>query len=241
MEAATIMSGNGIAELIANGQLRTVFHPVVDLRSLQVIGYEALSRFPDHGARPPSEWFAEAAATGMREQLEVAAISTAVRSAEPLPTDTFLALNCSPSTATSVDLARLVAPVPLERLVLDIAEDAAVAEFAEVGELIEALRKQGVRIALDDTGAGFVSLRHMVGVRPDFIKIGLEITRNVDTEVTNQAFASALCAFGERMGASTIAEGIETEPELAMLANLGVAAGQGYLFGVPQPAEAFAV
>jgi EAL domain-containing protein (putative c-di-GMP-specific phosphodiesterase class I) len=233
------MSATGIRELIASGDIRTVFHAVVDLRTREVIGYEALSRFPDEGARPPSAWFAEAAEAGMREQLELAAISTAVRACVPLPATTFLALNCSPSTVAGVDLGAVVAPVPLERLVLDIAEDAAVAEFLEVGDLIESLRTKGVRIALDDTGAGFVSLRHMLGVRPDFIKIGLEITRHIDTQVTNQAFASALCAFADRIGAGTIAEGIETGAELSMLANLGVDAGQGYLFGVPKPAEAF--
>ena len=233
------MSGGRIEELIAHGELRTVFHPVVDLLSREVIGYEALSRFPDAETRSPSAWFAEAAHAGLRQQLEAAAIRTAAKSCAPLPTDTFLGLNCSPTTVARGDLRALVDPIPLDRLVIDIAEDAAVAEFPEVGDAIETLRLQGVRIALDDTGVGFVSLRHMVGVRPDYIKIGLEITRRVDSEVTNQAFASALCAFSARIGASTIAEGIETEAELEALASLGVHAGQGYLFGVPQPAEAF--
>jgi EAL domain-containing protein (putative c-di-GMP-specific phosphodiesterase class I) len=234
------MSRTRIEGLIASGGLRTVFHPVVRLVSRDIIGFEALSRFPDEGERPPSAWFAEAVEAGMRSELEAAAIATAVRSSWPLPAHAFVALNGSPRTVVEGELRKLVGPLRLDRVVLDIAEDAAVDEYPEFGPAIEALRRDGLRIALDDTGAGFVSLRHVVGVRPDYIKIGLEVTRGIDKDVANQAFASALCAVAARIGAVTIAEGIETDSELVMLASLGVYAGQGYLFGMPASAETFA-
>lgn len=229
-----------IGELLEGGGIRAVFHPVVELSSRRAIGFEALARFPDEGARPPSAWFADAAVAGLRSELEVAALRAAVRSSAPLPRDTFVALNLSPRTAVEADLRSLLAPLPFERVVLDINEGAAADEFEEFGEAIGDLRRQGLRIALDDTGEGFVSLRHVVGISPDLIKIGLEIIRDVDTSISNQAVASALCAFASRMGATTVAEGIETEAELRELVALGVEIGQGYLFGRPQPAEHFA-
>jgi EAL domain-containing protein (putative c-di-GMP-specific phosphodiesterase class I) len=229
-----------IEELLAGGGLRTVFHPVIKLATRRLIGYEALARFPDKGARPPNEWFADAVKAGLRTELEVAAIRLAVEARITLPPGPFLALNISPRTAVDVDLHEVVAPIPLSEIVLDINEDTMVDEFEEFGHAIEDLRSEGLRVALDDTGAGFVSLRHVVGLRPDFIKIGIEICRDVDTQVPNQAVASALCAFASRMGALTVAEGIETEAELEVLVGLGVDTGQGYLFGHPQPAESFA-
>jgi EAL domain-containing protein (putative c-di-GMP-specific phosphodiesterase class I) len=229
-----------IEELLGGGGLRAVFHPVIKLATRRLIGYEALARFPDKGARPPNEWFADAATAGLRSELEVAAIRTAVEARSMLPPGPFLALNVSPRTAVEADLRGALGAVPLKEIVLDINEDIVVDEFEEFGHAIDDLRAEGLRVALDDTGEGFVSLRHVVGLRPDFIKIGLEICRDIDTLVPNQAVASALCAFARRMGAQTVAEGIETEAELEELVHLGVDTGQGYLFGHPQPAEHFA-
>jgi EAL domain-containing protein (putative c-di-GMP-specific phosphodiesterase class I) len=228
-----------IEELLASGGLRTVFHPVIELVTRDAVGYEALARFPDKGARPPSAWFADAVAAGMRADLEMAAIRAAVDAAKILPEHAFLAFNVSPHTALERDLREVLGSIPLSRVVLDITEHA-VDEFESLGTGLEEMRKEGLRIALDDTGAGFMSLRDVVGVRPDLIKIGLEICRGIDTNIANQAVASALCAFAKRMGTLTIAEGIETEEELKELIGLGVDAGQGYLFGWPQPAESFA-
>lgn len=225
-----------IEELLAGNELRIVFQPLVDLATGRTIGHEALARFPDKGATSPTQWFVDATAAGLRTELEAAAITLAVASAVNLPSDTFLALNASPSTAIAVDLRSVLEPIGLARVILEITELAAVVEFPKIERAIEDLRRDGLRIALDDTGAGYVSLRHVIGVRPDLIKIDMNITRSVDSDVTNQAVASALCSFADRMGALVVAEGIETEAEREMLLSLGVVAGQGYLFGHPAPA-----
>jgi EAL domain-containing protein (putative c-di-GMP-specific phosphodiesterase class I) len=229
-----------IQELLDSGDLRVVFHPLIKLATRRLMGYEALARFTDKGARPPNEWFADAALAGMRTELEIAAIRVAILERTKLPPGPFLALNISPRTAVEAGLRAVLGSVPLSEVVLDINEDTMVDEFEEFGHAIDDLRSEGLRVALDDTGAGFVSLRHVVGLRPDFIKIGLEICRDIDKQVPNQAVASALCAFAQRMGAQTVAEGIETESELDVLVGLGVDLGQGYIFGRPQPAEYFA-
>jgi EAL domain-containing protein (putative c-di-GMP-specific phosphodiesterase class I) len=242
--AATVerVAATGTAELEAllrDHSLRIVFHPVIDLETLQTIGFEALARFPDDGARSPATWFADAEAAGMIAELEIEAIRTAVSDASVLPADAFISLNASPSTAASALLREALGGIALSRIVLEIKEGAVVEGFLEFQAAIDALRADGVRIALDDAGTGFVSLRHVMGVRPDFIKIDNDITRDIDTEVTNQAVALALHAFAQRSGSTTIAEGIETEAELAMLKSFGVPLGQGYHFGRPQSAESF--
>jgi EAL domain-containing protein (putative c-di-GMP-specific phosphodiesterase class I) len=229
-----------IERLLASEGLRVVFQPVVTLSSGEPIGYEALARFPDEGHRPAAAWFADAERTGMRSELEMAAVRAAVAAGGGLPRGRFLAFNISPRTAAERDLRVALAPLPLDEVVLDVNEDTAVDEYEKYGHAIEELRQDGVRVALDDAGVGFVSLRYVIDVRPDLIKIGIDICRNIDALVPNQALASAICAFAERMGARTVAEGVETAAELEQLLRLGVEAGQGYLFGRPQPAETFA-
>lgn len=238
------MTDNGetrerVERLLASGGLRAVFQPVVMLATGEPIGFEALARFPDEGHRPAGAWFLDAERAGLRGELEIAAIRAAVAARAVLPRGKFVAFNLSPRTATEQDLREVLASVSLDEVVLDVNEDTAVDEYEKYGHAIEDLRQEGVRVALDDTGVGFVSLRYVIDVRPDLIKIGMDICRNIDALVPNQALASAICAFAERMGARTVAEGVETSAELEQLLRLGVEAGQGYLFGRPQPAESF--
>jgi EAL domain-containing protein (putative c-di-GMP-specific phosphodiesterase class I) len=228
-----------VERLLGYGGLRVVFHPVVRLATREPIGFEALARFPDEGRRPAAAWFADAERAGLRSELEIAAVRTAVAARAALPPGLFIAFNLSPRTAAERDLREALASVPLDEVVLDVNEDTAVDEYEVYGHAVEELRRDGVRVALDDTGVGFVSLRYVIGVHPDLIKIGMDICRNIDALVPSQALASAICAFAERMGAQTVAEGVETEAELEELVRLGVESGQGYLFGRPQPAESF--
>ncbi|HLI44316.1 MAG TPA: EAL domain-containing protein, partial [Acidimicrobiales bacterium] len=97
------------------------------------------------------------------------------------------------------------------------------------------LRDSGVRVALDDTGSGLVSLRQLLDIQADIIKIDTDVVRGIDTDVTKQAIAFALKSLAERSGAVSLAEGVETEEEAEMLESLGIEAAQGYLFGRPAP------
>jgi EAL domain-containing protein (putative c-di-GMP-specific phosphodiesterase class I) len=211
-----------------------VFQPIVDLETGEVVGAEALSRFDDPEARTPDLVFADAAAVGMQLDLETAAIRDAVALIAQLPEDAYLSVNCSHRTAMwpgLPDLLRDQGP----RLVLEITEHERVEDYDALTAQLEALREAGTRLAIDDAGAGFASLRHALRLAPDLIKADMSIVRGVDTDDGRRALASALVSFAKQMGMTIVAEGIETEGELTTLREIGVRYGQGFFLGEPAP------
>jgi len=91
------------------------------------------------------------------------------------------------------------------------------------------------RLAVDDAGAGYSGLRHILELRPQFVKLDLSLVRHVDTDPARQAMVAGMAHFARNSGCELIAEGIETEEELNELIRLGINLGQGYLFGKPGP------
>jgi EAL domain-containing protein (putative c-di-GMP-specific phosphodiesterase class I) len=100
---------------------------------------------------------------------------------------------------------------------------------------LDALGDRGVRLTVDDAGAGFASLRHTLQLSPDFIKLDISLIRGIDADRRRQALATGLIGFADELGAAIIAEGIETQAELETLRNLGVRYGQGYFLANPGP------
>ncbi len=223
-----------VEDLPSDGSIRVVFQPIVDLATTKVIGYEALARFPGDSAVSPRTWFAEAAEVGLLLEIEMTAIRTALAHLERLPHEAFISLNVSPTTAGSEELRDVLGEVDPKRVVLEITENAAAGDFDEVSEAVGALRATGVRIALDDTGSGSVSFNSLFDVHADIIKIDIDVTRGIESDPMKEAMAAALKALADRLGAMSLAEGIETEEELNLLRGVGVQAGQGYLFGRPE-------
>ncbi|NAZ74702.1 EAL domain-containing protein [Kineococcus sp. T13] len=224
-------------DLDAAGGPRVVYQPIVDLLSAEHVGAEALSRFPA-GTPAPDRWFAEAAEVGYGEDLELRAVANALRGLPRLPG--FLTVNLSPATLTSPALARLLEGVPLERLVVEITEHAAIEDYAALLATLEPLRRNGLRVAVDDTGAGYASLRHVLAILPDFIKLDISLVRGIDADPSRRALAAGLVTFAASTGARIVAEGIETPAELAALRGLGVQLGQGYHLARPAPLPAAA-
>ncbi len=224
-----------VEELPADGSIRVVFQPIVDLATTKVIGYEALARFPGDSNVSPRTWFAEAAEVGLLIEIEMTAIRAALAHLERLPKDSFISVNVSPSTAGSEELRDALGSVDPRRVVLEITENAAAEVDEEVGEAVGALRATGVRIALDDTGSGSVSFTSLFDVHADIIKIDIDVIHGIASDPVKEAMAAALKALADRLGAMSLAEGIETEEELNLLRGVGVQAGQGYLFGRPAP------
>ncbi len=223
-------------ELPADGSIRIVFQPIVDLATTKVIGYEALARFPGDSSVSPRTWFAEAAEVGLLLEIEMTAIRAALAHLERLPAEAFISVNLSPETAGSDELRDVLGGVDPKRVVLEINEDAAAGDYEEVSEAVGALRATGVRIALDDAGSGSVSFSGLFDVHADIIKIDIDVTHGIASDPMKEAMASALKVLADRLGAMSLAEGIETEEELNLLRGVGVQAGQGYLFGRPEPA-----
>ena len=163
-----------VEELPAEGSIHVVFQPIVDLATTEVIGYEALARFPGDPSVSPRTWFAEAAEVGLLLEVEMAAITSgAGRARSDCRQDAFVSVNVSPSTAGSEELRDVLGSVDPTRVVLEITENAAAGGYEEVSEAVGALRATGVRIALDDTGSGSVSFTSLFDVHADIIKIDI--------------------------------------------------------------------
>ncbi len=212
-----------------------VYQPIVELETRTVVGFEALTRFTMPPERPPDAWFKEAAAVGLGVELELVVVESALRSLRRLPVDTYLSLNVSHRAALSQELVTLLRPRDPERIVVEITEHERVDDYEDLGTALGLLRKLGVRVAIDDAGAGFASLRHILDIRPDVIKLDVGLTRGIDVDAGRRALAAALISFGDQMGVQIVAEGIETTEELEILRGLGARYGQGYYLGRPGP------
>jgi PAS domain S-box-containing protein len=222
-----------IGRVIDHGMVRTVFQPIVDLEHSRVVGFEALTRFPGEPARP-DQWFADATAVGLGVALEVHAARTAVAAMPKLPDSTYLSVNLSPTALMSVDLDEL-APSDPTRLVIELTEHARVGDYQELRTAVQRLRSAGVRIAVDDAGAGFASFRHILELGPDIVKVDLSISQGIHDDPARQALVGGMAELAHQSGATLVAEGVEDPRDLDRLSILGVSVFQGYLFGRPSP------
>lgn len=209
------------------------YQPIHTLSPFALVGFEALCRFTPEPYRSPDKWFDAAHAAGVGVELEIAVMREALAALPQLPPHCFISVNASPPSILSGALPREFDGLPQDRLILEVTEHAPVADYAALRDALAPIRAAGVRLAIDDAGAGYSSLQHILELRPDIIKLDMGLVRGVDTDMAKRALASALCLFAKETGAQIVAEGIETASELAALENLGVCKGQGYLLGKP--------
>lgn len=226
-----------IESVLADEGLHIVYQPIVSLLSGETCGVEALARFEVEPRRGPDVWFAEAAEVGLGVDLEMEAVRLALAGLPQLPPNVFLSVNLSPATLVAPELREVLRTAPLDRFVVEITEHAPVEEYDALAEPLAELRARGGRLAVDDVGAGFASLRHILRLEPDVIKLDISLTRHVDSNVGVRAVATALIAFASELGISVISEGIESIQELDALRALGVTTGQGYYLGRPVPID----
>jgi EAL domain-containing protein (putative c-di-GMP-specific phosphodiesterase class I) len=147
----------------------------------------------------------------------------------------YLSLNATADTIQSEEFRATLNDVPAERIVLELTEHAPVHDYRGLETVIERLRSKGLRVAVDDAGAGFSSLRHILNLQPDVIKLDIALIRGIDRDPARQALGRALLNFAsEAYGASIVAEGIETNAELETLRDLGCPCGQGFYLGRPE-------
>lgn len=224
-----------IRSLLDRGTLPIIFQPIADLRNGEVVGVEALSRFPGMPEQVPAKWFAEAASVGLGVELEILAVRQAVEILGELPEPVYLSVNVSPAAAMSPQLVQALVGVPLHRLVLEITEHAQVVDYEALNAALRRLRSQGVRLAVDDAGSGFSSLRHILRMSPDIIKLDISLTHGIDNDSVLRALGYALSSFASAIDAAVIAEGVETEREVHALRFLQVAYGQGFYLRRPGP------
>jgi EAL domain-containing protein (putative c-di-GMP-specific phosphodiesterase class I) len=227
---------DSIRKILETGALSVVYQPICHVSGQRIAGVEALSRFATVPRRSPDLWFNEAAGIGMAQTLEVAAIRMALQALQQLPEDLYVSINASPDVVLSGVLSAELVGMPCERIVLEITEHALVTRYEDLLAALSPLRSAGVRIAVDDAGAGHSSLRHILQLAPDIIKLDVSLTRHIDTDTARRALAAALAEFARETGAKIVAEGIETLGELATLTRIGIPLAQGYLLGLPMTA-----
>ena len=223
-----------IRSVLEHGGLEIVFQPIVDLGSRAVVGHEALSRFAPSPKRGPAEWFAEAHDVGLGVELELFAIRMACERSRRLPRVSFMAVNVSPVTAVRPDLLELLDCAHVDHVVLEVTEHAPVEDYPRFRVAVGRMREHGARLAIDDAGAGFASLRHILELNAELIKLDGSLTHSLEADPRRRSLAAALIEFGRESGAAVLAEHIESELQLCELRRLGVTYGQGYHLGRPQ-------
>ena len=206
-----------------------VFQPIIDLETGRAVGYEALTRF--HNGIRPDLVFAEAQAIGIGAELEMATIAAVLEQAGRLPSEAWVSVNVSPTTICD-DRFRLQLEGYEGLLVLELTEHDRVDDYERVRRCV-AQFAGSVWLSVDDAGSGFASLQHILELDPDYIKLDRSWVTGIDHDVARQALVAGLGHFSDRFGCTLIAEGIETEDELATLRQLAAPLGQGFLLGVP--------
>lgn len=245
-----------IAAILASGTgLRIVFQPIVDLRTMATVGYEALARFPSPRrdrlatAAPevldsnglgvgPALWFAQASVLGLLQPLEALAARLALARLCDVPEGRYVAVNVSPSTVLMPGFLDLLCEHDLRRVVLEITEtEPEPSDYAPLLAALTPLRANGagvgMRVAVDDVGAG-ASMAHVLALAADVVKIDVSVVRNLDTDLARRALTLGFANFAAITGAAVVAEGVETAGELTALRGLRVAFGQGFLLGRPK-------
>ena len=222
-----------IERIIAEGAFSPVFQPIVRLAAGEPIGYEALTRFAD--GSPPEGRFADADTIGLGIELETAALGSALDAARALPAGLMLSLNVSPSFVLKNETLTELLGGATRPLVLELTEREAIDDYVAFREAISGL---GVPVdwAVDDAGAGYASLRHIIELRPRYVKLDRGLVTGINADPIRQALVAGMLHFATSIGLEIIAEGVETEAERLTLQKLGVALGQGYLFARPGPA-----
>ncbi|HXR27018.1 MAG TPA: EAL domain-containing protein [Candidatus Baltobacteraceae bacterium] len=221
-----------LSAVLAERAFTPVFQPIVALDTGATVAYEALTRFHD-GTRPDRR-FADAAALGRGSELELACLEAAIEASGALPPAAWLSLNASPALVLDGGRLRRVLARASRRIVLEVTEHVPIEDYRVFRKAIRALGRD-IRLAVDDAGAGFASFRHIVELRPDFVKIDMGLVHAIERDSARQALVAGMVYFAATSRCGLIAEGIETSAEREVLRRLKVDLGQGFLYGRPAP------
>ena len=229
-------SAADLDELIARSGVHAQFQPVVDLARAGVVGYEALARF-DSPQRNPLPWFEAAREHGRLDELEALALRSGLEARAILPVNTFLTVNIGPVVLESPPVQQVWADFPsLSGVIIELTEHERIDSYASLEPALDRLRSAGALLAIDDAGAGYSGLQHVLSLRPDVIKLDRSLVEGLDRDEAKRALVEMLGTLAGRLDAWLLAEGIETGEELDVLVRLGVPLAQGYFLGRPGPA-----
>jgi EAL domain-containing protein (putative c-di-GMP-specific phosphodiesterase class I) len=226
-----------VRDALVGSELSCAVQPVIRLSDGRLDSAEALARFSGLPRRGPDVWFAEAHSVGLGIELETLAVRRAVQVLDAMPELPSIGINVTPRMLLSGELQRLLGERSGERITIELTEHLAVDDYPAARAVVHELRSLGVRLAIDDVGAGYSSFRHVVELEPDSIKLDRSFIAGFESRRVWAEMAQALVDVAHKMGAKLVAEGIETEAQLVIARRLGVDLGQGYLFARPGPPE----
>ena len=224
------------AELLRTEDLTIAFQPIIEVETGRIVGVEALSRFSSRPKDTPDVVFAEASDAGLGLELELLAVRRALLESRLLDASLYVAMNVSPAVLANPAFtdALQASGVDLTRVVVEVTEHASVTDYSLLERPRQRLRDLGARVVDGEPGAGYSSLRHIVSLSPDIIKIDRALVADVDTDRARRALVMAVVVYALEIGTTmVVAEGVETAEELDTLRSLGVDAAQGYLTGRP--------
>jgi EAL domain-containing protein (putative c-di-GMP-specific phosphodiesterase class I) len=210
-----------------------VLQPIVDVTSGRPVLYEGLMRF--RSSYTPAQWFDVATRSGLTTELELAAARSVLDLLRVgrVPDGATVSVNLSPATVVAADLATLLAGLDPGRVVLEVTEHHEVHDYEALRVALAPWRARGLRLAVDDAGAGYASLKHVLLCAPDLVKLDMALVRGIGGDRVRQALVRAVLGFCCEAGMTVVAEGVESEDERAALVALGVPLLQGYLLGRP--------
>jgi EAL domain-containing protein (putative c-di-GMP-specific phosphodiesterase class I) len=223
-----------VARILETGDFESVFQPIIDLTDGHVVGYEALTRF--HIDAPTEGVFAAANAAGVGVGMELATLDAAVSASWALPTDGFVSYNVSAELVHAGSALKTVLRRARQPVVLELTEHDQVSDYAALREALSSLNPP-VHVSVDDAGSGFASLRHVLELRPAFVKLDRSWVAGIDDDPRRQALVAGMAHFAKTADSQLIAEGVERPEELAVLKELSVDMGQGFLLGMPERAD----
>jgi len=231
---------SNLKRVLHNGQLRSVFQPVVDLVDQRIIGFEALTRVNPAHFPTPDLLFKAAHQNGALWELERLTRRCALSSAPTLRDDQLLFLNIEPDSIHDPDLgganflnAIHDAGIEPDQIVFEITERAVVQDIAAFREMLGKHRSRGFRLALDDVGSGYAGLHTIAELCPEYLKIDMALVRDLHRHRIKRELISTIHSFARRMGITLVAEGVEQLQELRVLTEMGVRCAQGFLFSHP--------
>ncbi len=239
LERVSRVRGATLERILLEEDLATVYEPIVKLPDRKIIGYEALARGPiGSGLENPMALFAVAERNELEYEIDTLCRRQALRNAAGLAPYQKLFLNILPSSLHDPEFAGSRVRETLgglglspQNLVLEVSERQAISNYPIFREAIDHFSSLGFEIALDDTGAGFASLEAALELNPQYLKIDMSLVRGIEGNPQKQEVLRGLQKLAEKMNATVIAEGIETESEFETIRGLGIACGQGFLFG----------
>jgi EAL domain-containing protein (putative c-di-GMP-specific phosphodiesterase class I) len=223
-----------VSAVLREGRLTSVFQPIVALVDRRVVGLEALTRVTGDGYAT-EELFDDARAAGLGVELELESVAVALRQLDRVPAGVYVSVNVTPATLAAPGFARLLRTLDARRVLIEVTEHAVADSYDVLHAAMRRIRALGARLAIDDVGAGYAGLNHLLRLAPDVIKLDRFLSSGVENDPARQALASAAAAFAAGARTAVIAEGIETAAQHELLQRLGIRYGQGYLYGRPEP------